>query len=394
MRQSRDEIGLVKSATLPIAHARFELGYRPAFDGLRGLSLMAVLALHATERMPYGVRGGWIGVDVFFVLSGFLITTLLLEEWYSTGTLRLGRFYLRRACRLMPASLALLAACWIYAQFCLSAEDAAATRRAVFSSLGYYANLRIIDDIQPVFLAHTWSLAVEEQFYFFWPILLLGMLILKFPVRWITVAVLSGIMASALWRITLWRIHDSFPQAYLRLDTRADSLLTGCLTSLLLFGRQLPSSRTWQRALDACTILSIVFLTSICCTMRNGAPFLHYGGFTLAAAATGIVILALMQERPRTLMQIVEFRPLTMLGRISYGFYLWHYPVFRVIVPRHLLPASASSALEIALDCGVSCALACCSFILIEQPFLRLKRRWEMRPSRTRRRAERFKLAA
>ncbi|HET6884326.1 MAG TPA: acyltransferase [Pirellulales bacterium] len=92
------------ATTLPIAAARCHLGYRPALDGLRGLSLIAVLALHVTETMPCGVRGGWIGVDVFFVLSGFLITTLLLEEWHDTGTLHLGRFYLRRAFRLMPAS--------------------------------------------------------------------------------------------------------------------------------------------------------------------------------------------------------------------------------------------------------------------------------------------------
>jgi peptidoglycan/LPS O-acetylase OafA/YrhL len=128
--------------------------------------------------------------------------------------------------------------------------------------------------------------------------------------------------------------------------------------------------------------------------MRNGAVFLHYGGFTLAAAATGIVILALIQGRPRSLMRVVEFRPLTLLGRISYGVYLWHYPVFRIIVPRYLLPASASFALEIALDCGISLAVAGCSFLLIEQPFLRLKRRWEMRPLPVARSADAYRLAA
>ena len=384
----------MSSITLPIADMRFRLGYRPALDGLRGLSLIAVLALHATERLPHGVRGGWIGVDVFFVLSGFLITTLLLEEWHAAGRLRLGRFYLRRAFRLLPASLALLAACWIYAQLCMSADDAAATRRAVFSSLGYYANIRVMHDIEPIFLAHTWSLAVEEQFYFFWPALLAAMLKVKLPVRWLATAVVLGILASALWRIALWRIYGSFPQAYLRLDTRADSLLTGCLLSVLLAGRQLPPSRTWQRAIAASAVLSIVFLGWICCTLPNGAAFLHYGGFTLAAAATGIVLLALLQGRPRFLMRIFESRPLTMLGRISYGLYLWHYPIFRVIVPRYLLPASASPALEITLDCGVSLAVATCSFLLIEQPFLRLKRRWETRPSPVASSADTRKLAA
>jgi peptidoglycan/LPS O-acetylase OafA/YrhL len=329
--------------------------------------------------MKYGVRGGWIGVDVFFVLSGFLITTLLLEEWNAAGTLRLGRFYLRRAFRLMPALLAMLAACWVYAQLCMSAEDAAATRGAVFSSLAYYANLRVIQDIRPVFLAHTWSLAVEEQFYFLWPALLAGMLKLKLPTRWLAFAVFLGIAASALWRIALWRIHGSFPQAYLRLDTRADSLLTGCLTSVLLSGGLLPSSRIWQRAIDAGAVLSIAFLGFICFTTRSGAALLHYGGFTLAAAATGIIILALIQGRPRLLMRVVEFRPLTMLGKISYGFYLWHYPIFRIIVPRYLLPASASPAVEIALDLGISLAVASCSYLLLELPFLRLKRRWETR---------------
>ncbi|HET6884327.1 MAG TPA: acyltransferase [Pirellulales bacterium] len=275
----------------------------------------------------------------------------------------------------------------------MSADDAAATRRAVLSSLGCYANLRIIHDIQPAFLAHTWSLAVEEQFYFLWPVLLFGMLRLSFPIRWIKITVLLGIVASGLWRIALWRIHGSFPHAYLRLDTRADTLLVGCLTGLVLYGRQLPSSKTWQRVIDVCAFMSIVFLGFICCTIRNGAILLHYGGFTLAAGATGIVVLALVQGRSRMLMRLFESRPLTMLGRISYGVYLWHYPVFKIIVPRYLLPASASPALEIALDCGTSLAAAICSFLLIEQPFLRLKRRLETRPSSIGRSADLLELA-
>jgi len=141
----------------------FQLGHRPALDGLRGLAVLMVLALHMTPSLA---AGGIVGVDIFFVLSGFLITALLVQEADRTGSIHFGHFYWRRGLRLLPALVVMLLVYWLYSAIVIGGAHATYTRKAVVSILGYYHNWRVDAHPDPRALLHCWSLSVEEQFYF------------------------------------------------------------------------------------------------------------------------------------------------------------------------------------------------------------------------------------
>src|SRR5579885_2477102 len=144
----------------------FHLGYRPWLDGLRGLAILAVFVYHLQL-----ITGGFLGVDVFFVLSGFLITSLLLEEWQRRGTISFPRFYMRRALRLLPAFFAFLLACFVYIVI-FRPDEVAAFRKEALVAACYVSNWPTLHQVPMPTLGHAWSLSLEEQFYFLWPLLL------------------------------------------------------------------------------------------------------------------------------------------------------------------------------------------------------------------------------
>ena len=202
-------LALLDARTSPVTtkdgageQASFELGHRRALDGLRGVAVLAVLGFHG--GVPF-MRGGFLGVDVFFVLSGFLITSLLYEEWRRTGAIRLRAFYMRRVLRLLPALILLLLALTIYAIWLPWPDQRARLRAEIAFTLLYVANwalaFRLVPDLG--FLAHAWSLAIEEQFYLVWPLALL--LLLRSGVRLprVIALVMLAIVASAAWRAAL-----------------------------------------------------------------------------------------------------------------------------------------------------------------------------------------------
>src|SRR5207248_4484817 len=179
----------------------FRLGYRPALDGLRALAVLAVFGIHFSQDH---VPGGWVGVDVFFVLSGFLITCLLLQEWQRHGRMSLTNFYVRRALRLLPALFVLLAVTWFYVARHSPPWDPEIIRQGVVSALGYFANFRVSGHLdRRDLLIRTWSLSVEEQFYFVWPVVLAAMLRWRLSRRTMLSAVALGIVAAAGWRAWL-----------------------------------------------------------------------------------------------------------------------------------------------------------------------------------------------
>ena len=366
-------------AALVIPSPGFRLGYRPALDGLRGLAVAVVILLH------YGVPwagGGWVGVDIFFVLSGFLITALLLQEWQQTAAISLRRFYLRRVLRLLPAVLLLLAFCWWFAQHHLPHAQRPLTRQGAYSVLLYYANWRIIHaGPQPGdLLLHTWSLSVEEQFYFLWPAALWALLRLRR--RTVALIVLAALVASAVLRACLWTGTGSYIELYMRLLTRADTLLAGCLTALLVTWRGLPQSRRGRWLLHAAAGAALVYLGWVVVAGRQIDFFCYYGGFTLTAAAVAVLLVALLSAPPRPVAWVFESSPLTWLGRVSYGLYLWHYPLWVVhglyILWLDKLLGLRIPAWLIAPVCfAVALVPTLLSFYLVERPCLRLKRRWE-----------------
>lgn len=337
----------------------FRLGHQPALDGLRGLAVGAVLLGHA--RLPF-LPGGYLGVDLFFVLSGFLITAILLQEQAQTGRIRLLRFYGRRALRLLPALCAVVGVSLLYGGL----GPAAVAREMALDAAGsllYVENwLRALTAHHGPLLGHTWSLAIEEQFYLTWPLLLGARRGTTAPL--VAIALL-GALASALLRAALFAGPPTVPRLYHGTDTRADALLGGCALGLawatpavrarLQAAHRLVSAAAWAAA----AVLGAVLLR-----VRADDGWLYRGGLSLMALCASALLLCAVTAPPRPLV----WPPLRWLGRISYGLYLWHYPVFQVFwIHGWLTPAGRLAA------AALSVAVAALSYYGLERPFLAFK---------------------
>lgn len=351
-----------------------------ALDGLRGVAVLTVL-VHHVRSIFFGstnatvLPGAFLGVDLFFVLSGFLITGLLLQEHRRHHSIRLAGFYRRRVLRLYPALLVVLVAHALYAW--RSGVPASIERPTLQSILLYYSNWRETILI-PEGVGHMWSLAVEEQFYLVWPLLLLGLLWLtRSRRRLLAPTVLVMVVVVMIYRV--WRWHDGmFPLwIYQRTDTRLDSLLVGALLAVALSGIE-PSAGFYARhrwvSVGAWLGLA-VFLGSVLFAQVDGA-FLYLGGFTLVAAACAAIVLAVLPGSPWAGARPLRFRPLCVVGIVSYGLYLWHLPVF-VAVQRYGDQVPPIPRVGIAL--ALTVLLTAGSWRFVEQPFLRWKDRLEGR---------------
>jgi peptidoglycan/LPS O-acetylase OafA/YrhL len=205
----------------------FNLRYVPELDGIRGFAILAVIMYHA--HVPF-FRGGFIGVDIFFVLSGFLITSLLVREFNSRQHIDLKNFYVRRILRLVPALVVFLASFASISMLMLDADKARSNIIDTLIALFYVTNWSWAFHIHPPeFLAHTWSLAIEEQFYFIWPVLLITLLRLARSHMNVIFSVILLLLSSWLTRIFLAVGGASLDRLYNGLDTRGDELLVGCL---------------------------------------------------------------------------------------------------------------------------------------------------------------------
>jgi peptidoglycan/LPS O-acetylase OafA/YrhL len=346
------------------------LGYRPAFDGLRAVAVVLVVLFHANVSWA---RGGYLGVDVFFVLSGFLITRLLLEERQATGRTALGRFYLRRVLRLFPALVVVSIAVAIYANGWLNAEQASQTWHDVAVTATYRMNwAQALSQVPPFgLLDHTWSLSIEEQFYVLWPLVVI--VAHRIGGRWAVLGgAVAGTVASAVLRGLWWHDGTVAHRVYYGLDTHADGLLLGCaLATLTLLWPRMPGAVTARLArwLGPIALVAMVIMGA---RIGLASAGLYSWIYPLFVAVAAVVIVDIYAGGLTT--APLRAVPLVALGRISYGLYLWHWPVFLVLnggrlhwgfVPLTLVRLAASLAMAVA------------SFFLVEQPFLRLKRRLE-----------------
>lgn len=347
------------------------LGYRPALDGIRAIAILLVMGVN---EWPPVITGGYIGVDLFFVLSGFLISTLLLEEYAQQGRIRAGAFYARRALRLLPALFLLLACCTVFALRSHNPEKAHVAWTGIQCAGLYISNWAVAFGWELGPLAHTWSLAAEEQFYLVWPWVLLFLLRRGRSNAQRIRILLGGVLVVALWRAFVFETVQNALRTYAGLDTRADALLIGSALAFALRDESLRDAvLTWSRRLflPALAIFSVV-----AATVTWTGPWPHLGVFTLVAFTAAVLIACALQ--PGTLWcRALSLRPLVWLGRISYSLYLWHFPIFRF----NLGALGLSRAADLALKVALSLVFAMISYWLVETQFLRLKSRWTRVPS-------------
>jgi peptidoglycan/LPS O-acetylase OafA/YrhL len=338
----------------------------PALDGLRGLAVLAVVLFHQQGVL----RGGYLGVDLFFVLSGFLITSLLVAERERTGAIDLKHFWIRRARRLLPALLALFPALALYARTLAQKTELPGLRADALATLAYVANWRAIFARRsywemftaPSPLEHTWSLAIEEQFYVVWPLLIAGGFALsRGRTRPLLHATIGLAVASALAMAILYDGTDT-TRVYLGTDTRGASILFGAALALSGF----TATRVAEhRAFDLLGVVALAGLGWAFVALEGEADFLYRGGFWLAELAA-LVLITCAVARPLGLVaRWLAFAPLRALGTISYGVYLWHWPVDVVLSEERVrVPGLALFALRV----GVTLAIAVVSYRFLERP--------------------------
>jgi peptidoglycan/LPS O-acetylase OafA/YrhL len=368
----------------------------PALDGLRAFAVAGVLAYHLGLGWA---SGGYLGVDLFFVLSGFLITSLLLEEWVLTRRIRLGAFWGRRARRLLPALFAVLIAIGLYVVLngrfgppgSAAQVDLSQLRGDALASLFYVANWHFVAGHQAYFeqfaqpspLTHMWSLAIEEQFYLVWPpLLLLGLHLVR--TRWRTVGVafaVCGGIASAVWMSVLYSTAN-LNRVYYGTDTRIFCMLAGATVAMVTAARPQPSPAA-RRALHvagplAAVVLGVFWVTAGSPTPSSAfaipASFMFHGGFLLCAVLAAVVIADARQVDRGPLGHLLSLAPLPAIGLISYGIYLWHWPVFVYLTPAR---TGLSTGVVDLLRIGLTLLLSVASYVLLERPIRR--RQWRGR---------------
>lgn len=342
--------------------------YLPALDGLRALSVLSVIAFHA--ELPW-FGGGFVGVEVFFVVSGYLITSLLLDEQRTSGTISLPRFWLRRARRLLPALFALLLATLLLS-LTVAPDSLAGTRSDCAAALLYVSNWwqvihhhsYFMDVDRPPLLLHLWSLAVEEQFYLVWPLVVA--LFGRAARHWVPRVALLGGGASALWMTWLYDPSQDPTRVYVGSDTRLSGLLLGAALSAILPAFAAPKAlgRAGRIVLEALAAASLATLVWLVSRATSHDPFVYRGGLVLVDLASAALITGLVT--PTLLGRALGARPWAWLGRRSYGLYLWHWPIFAVTRPEFDSSLHGASLLALRLALTFAAAELCYRFV--EQP--------------------------
>jgi len=345
----------------------------PGLDGLRAIAVLAVIAFH--EQFSWA-PGGMLGVAVFFTLSGYLITDLLLNRWLLTGRLQLAKFWLARARRLLPALFVMLAivTAWITL---LDRARLDSLRGAVGAAATYWSNWYAIVQGQSYFsrfappqpLDHLWSLAVEEQFYLIWPwLLLLGVVCLRHrstsAIRWLALPTLALAAASAVAMYVLYQPAVDATRVYEGTDTRAAGLLIGAALAMvwpsIVASRAKPASK-W--VLDVPSMAGLAVIGLMVWRVGQYSPFLYRGGLVVLSLATAAVVAACAYPASVT-GAALGWRPLRWIGVRSYGIYLWHYPVIVLTSPTN----GAEYLPRVLAQIAASIGIAALSWKFVEEP--------------------------
>ncbi|HVB93038.1 MAG TPA: acyltransferase family protein [Acidimicrobiales bacterium] len=401
-------------------------GFIPALDGLRALAVLGVMMYHGGVPI---LGGGFLTIDVFFVLSGFLITSLLVGEWRKKLTIHLAQFWARRARRLLPALLVMLIAVAIYSKVFAPPGEFANLRLDSLSTLFYVANWHFIFagtnyfnlTAHPSPLNHMWSLSIEEQFYIVWPPVVLAMLYLGNKLRparrlWPVFAVaVVGAVASAVDMALLYQGPASVMRVYEGTDTRSQDMLVGAALAIGMaiwaqYRKPLPEpgpgvgvgggpgspsgsvpvhrrdrrrqreagvtpitaweldAGRWRTALGVFGWVVIAIFAYTWSHLSQPTTFLYRGGFFLVAVGVAIVIFTAVTHQLGSVSRALGVRPLQYVGRISYGTYLWHFPLFAMLsaTSLHLVGYPL-----LVIRIGVTLLVATISFYVVEEPIRR-----------------------
>ena len=356
----------------PLTHGEKLLGYVPGLDGLRAVSVLAVLAYHGGMVRTW--PGGFLGVEVFFVISGYLITSVLLAERRRTGATNLGRFYLRRARRLLPALFLMLAVTTAFTLLFLD-DSVSRLRDDMLASIFYINNWWQLVTHQsylagagrPPLLRHVWSLAVEEQFYLIWPFFFaLGFKAINGR-RNLIVGVLVGIAVSTVSMALLFHPYEDNTFVYYATHTRAAGLLVGVLLALVWSPDRLRGvpGRGAGLVLDLAGVLGLVVMYQSFRHVNDFDPYIYRGGMLVLDIGTMLVIAALVFPRAH-INRLYGITPLVWIGLRSYGIYLWHWPIFQVTRPGLDVPLHGIWLM--VLRFGLTFLAADLSFRYVETP--------------------------
>lgn len=373
-----------------------------SLDGLRGLAVVLVVLSHF---LPDDVPGGFLGVDLFFVLSGFLITSLLVGEWGTSGSIDLGNFWVRRARRLLPALLVVLVACGVVGVLTLDRAGMHQLGLDGLASLFYVANWRFIfsgqsyvmqfieSGVSP--LRHMWSLAIEEQFYLVWPLVAVASGVLARRLaggrrtvanasvantsdatrtgtartqdaqRYVLAAVCGVLaVASAGWMVWLAFSGADPDRIYYGTDSRVFMILAGALVGALSAGTPVVAGR-WRRPVIAAGALAVIGLLVASAMVTTSAMWLYQGGYAVGAVALVALLVAAAQPAPNPVARVLSTRPLVGLGLISYGVYLWHWPISVWLTPE---ATGLDGAVLFVVRSALTLALSLASYVVVEQP--------------------------
>ena len=351
-----------------LAPSRTPWSHRPHLDGLRTIAVYLVVLFHADIE---AASGGFVGVDLFFVLSGYLVTNVLLSDLAANGTVRLTRFYSRRARRLIPAAAVVVVATAVAALMVLPSLDRASLGGDARASSLWYANWHFLQQASDYFAVdgpespflHFWSLAIEEQFYLAFPLVVIAIWKAGARLGWIMAGIAVLLLGSLSLQILL--AESDVNRAYLGTDTRVYQILAGSLLATVFWRWNMASAvvnrpvvRRFVRALAVVSVGAMLFVASSAFDVTVSQRGL------VATVASLAIVVTLEVGGASAAVRMLSIRPIRYLGQISYGTYLWHWPI--LVIARGVVDMSPMAALLVSGVLGT--ALAALSAEIIESP--------------------------